>query len=334
MTYPEHSKKDDFEFYLENIQDLLKDTEYLMNIPNFLPNSNHFYCRADNQGWWMVTKQIVFKHYINEYLTILGKRELIDLYFIDLLSNFGMNKVTKSEGLDEFIFPGSSVSAALISCIHTNGFKTIYSNDLDFNVRKVVYERLSQIKKINNDKCDIGVDISDQKQKIDSNNWVINVLNEIKNKSSNSNYLMIIDNQGYDIKFQTIKKLREISHYGDLIITFQNDMIKRNLKLYPQQIEEFFGISIPVNTKKDELSNIYIKQLKSHANIERVEKLKIASKSGYSYTLLFCCRKGIEAKWLNMIEFYRKRRFKSWNDSDVKKMWDVATGKVKPLTEF
>ena len=156
----------------------------------------------------------------------------------------------------------------------------------------------------------------------------------VKNLRKPANYLMIIDNQGYDIKFKTIKNLRNILSYGDLIITFQDRMINRNLKLYPEQIKEFFGIEVPTSIKESELCELYIEQLKKEAKIKRVEKLKIASTTGFSYTLLFCCREGIEAKWLNMIKFYQNKRFKFWKDKDVKQMWDVATGKVKPVSEF
>jgi len=68
--------------------------------------------------------------------------------------------------------------------------------------------------------------------------------------------------------------------------------------------------------------------------LKNVEKLNITSESGFYYTLLFCCRFDVSGKWLKMIECYRDERFKNWTDSDVKKMWDVAKGKVKSLDHF
>ena len=68
--------------------------------------------------------------------------------------------------------------------------------------------------------------------------------------------------------------------------------------------------------------------------LENVESLNITSESGFYYTLLFCCRSDVEAKWLKMIEYYRDDRFKNWTDSDVKRMWDVAIGRVKSLDQF
>jgi len=42
---------------------------------------------------------------------------------------------------------------------------------------------------------------------------------------------MVIDNEGMDIELDTIKKIREIDSYGDIIITFQNNIARTSLKL-------------------------------------------------------------------------------------------------------
>ena len=331
MSFPEFSTQSNFDFHLNNIKELLDDTNYLSQIPNFsLSNQNSFYKRKDKQGWWMATKQIVIRHYINEYLTILGtnSRNYINLYFIDLLSSYGMNKVTKSGGKDEFIFPGSSISAALSSLKKNRGFKKIYANDLRFNEREILDQRLKSLVRFQNDSLEIETDLDSNK--VDSNRWIVQILNEITCNVKYFNYLMIIDNDGLNIKYETIKKIREIHKFGDIIITFQDAGIKRNLKQNPSIVEEFFGKKIPPSTKKEDLCDIYINQL-NKIGLKNVEKLNITSESGFYYSLLFCCRSDVEAKWLKMIEYYRDGRFKNWTDSDVKKMWDVAKGKVKTL---
>lgn len=334
MSFPEFSTQSDFDFHLKNIKELLDDTNILKQNPNFsISDPSYFYTRKDKQGWWMATKQIVSRHYIQEYLTILGKerRKFINLYFIDLLSSYGMNKVTKSRGKDEFIFPGSSISAALISFRKKRGFKKIYANDLKLDERKILNQRLESLNQFYNNRLEIEIDSN--AKKIDSNHWVIQILNEIKANDKYFNYLMIIDNEGLNIKYETIKKIREIHNYGDIIITFQDAGIKRNLKPNPQKVKEFFGIEIPPSTKKEDLCDIYISQLHK-IGLENIEKLNITSERGFYYTLLFCCRFDVKAKWLKMIEYYRDERFKNWTDSDVKKMWDVAKGKVRPLNHF
>ncbi len=334
MSFPEFSTQSNFEFHLKNIKELLNDTNILNRIPNFsLSNPNHFYKREDKRGWWMATKQIVIRHYIDEYLTILGKDrwKFINLYFIDLLSSYGMNKITKSGGKDEFVFPGSSISAALISYRKNGGFKKIYANDLKLDERTILEKRLISLNRFYNNHFEIEID-SNSKE-IDSNLWAIKILNEIKSNDNIFNYLMIIDNEGMDIRYETIKKIRDTHKFGDIVITFQDAGIVRNLKPNPQKVEDFFGKNIPPSTKKEDLCDIYIGQL-NKIGLKNIEKLKIASESGFYYTLLFCCRFDVKAKWLNMIKYYRDKRFKNWTDSDVKKMWDVAKGKVKPLDRF
>jgi len=334
MSYPEFSSQSNFDFHLTNIKSLLEDTIIIKRIPNFsLANNDEFYTREDRKGWWMATKQIVIRQYIEEYLTILGKEKwnYIDLFFIDLLGSFGMNKVTKSNGSDEFIFPGSSVSAALISTSKVSGFKKLYTNDFKCKERTVLNQRLNAFKYNFHSNFDIEINLSSEE--IDSNIWSLQVLNDIKKNNKYFNYLMIIDNEGMNIKYDTLKEIRSMNNFGDIIINFQDTGIIRNLKQAPLKVREFFGKDIPISTKKEEICDIYVEQL-NKIGLNNVEKLRIASDSGFYYTLLFCCRSDSDAKWLKMIKFYRDERFKNWTDSDVKKMWDVAKGKVKSLDQF
>jgi len=121
-------KKTNFEFHLDNIKRLKEDSDRILKIKDFpKENSNHYYSRKDKSGWWMATKQIIIRKYISTYLNILKKQADIDLFFIDLMSSWGMNKVTKKDGIHEFIFPGTSISAALISDRKTKGFSEFFN---------------------------------------------------------------------------------------------------------------------------------------------------------------------------------------------------------------
>jgi len=332
MSFPELSDKKDFEFHLENIKKLVDATNYLSTISNFpIINPDNFYQRVDKAGWWMVTKQIIFRHYIDEYLTILGKRSFINLFFIDLLSSFGMNKVSKEDGKDQFIFPGTSLNAALLSNQKEVGFKGICVNDINPDERSVLNERLKSLNEAIDNKYELDIKVNDEK--IDSNKWVIETLENLKKKNKIFNYLMIIDNQGLDIEYKTIKNIREIHNFGDIIITLQVAGIKRNLKQNPDKVKKFFGIKVPAETKKDNLSELYKKQLQK-LDFGRIEELNVTTQIGFYYTLLFCCRKGVSGDWLEMIKYYRNKRFRSWTDADVKKMWDVAVGKSKTMDPY
>ncbi|KKN42753.1 hypothetical protein LCGC14_0709960, partial [marine sediment metagenome] len=255
----------------------------------------------------------------------------INLFFIDLLSSFGMNKVSKEGGKDQFIFPGTSLNAALLSNQKEIGFKGIFANDINPNERNVLNERLKSLNETIKNKNELDINVS--KEKVDSNKWVIGTLENLKKKNRTFNYLMIIDNQGLDIEYKTIKNIREIHNFGDIIITLQVAGIKRNLKQNPEIVKKFFGISVPADTKKDKLSNLYKKQLQK-LDFGRIEELNVTTQSGFYYTLLFCCRKGVSGDWLEMIKYYRNKRFRSWTDADVKRMWDVAVGKSKTMNTY
>ena len=140
------------------------------------------------------------------------------------------------------------------------------------------------------------------------------------------NYLMVIDNEGMNIYYDTISEIRKIHDYGDIIINFQDAEIARNLKNSPSKVRKFFGKTIPMNTKRAELCDIYIEQL-NKIGLGKIEKLKVATETGYYYTLLFCCRYGVSGDWLKLIKFYSDKRFKNFTDKDFKQMWDIKSGK-------
>ena len=137
-------KISNFDFHLGNIKLLKEDSDYLLKIEEFpKTNKDHFYIRPDKSGWWMVTKQIIIRKYIGAYLNILGRQKDIDIYFLDLLSSWGMNRVTKQSEKHRFMFPGTAISAGLISSKKERGFNEIFMNDYDPLKRKVLDARFN-----------------------------------------------------------------------------------------------------------------------------------------------------------------------------------------------
>lgn len=228
----------------------------------------------------------------------------------------------------KFILAGMLLLLGSISLLRLKG---IYANDINSNERNVLNERLKSLNEAIENKYELDIKANDEK--IDSNKWVIETLENLKKKNVIFNYLMIIDNQGLDIEYETIKNIREMHNFGDIIITLQVAGIKRNLKQNLDKVKKFFGKKIPAETKKDKLSEIYKKQLQK-LDFGRIEELNITTQIGFYYTLLFCCRKGVSGDWLEMIKYYRNKRFRSWTDADVKKMWDVAVGKSQRMDSY
>ena len=135
-----------------------------------------------------------------------------------------------------------------------------------------------------------------------------------------------------DIELDTIKKMREIDIYGDIIITFQNN-IARTIKQSPEKTRKFFGRSVePYEINKEKLTEIYVDQLKRMGF--KLEQIRVNSGIGFFYTLLFCCRSNVGAKWLRRYKEYSENQFKHFTGEQLKSFWDRATGRVNGLDKY
>ncbi len=322
------TKSSNQEYHVKMVRDLIQDGIFLQNIPNF--NSDFYYQRENGKGWWMPMKQLVIRSYIRQYLKILGPREYIKLNFIDPLASYGMNKLTKENFKDTFIFPGTALNAALISLRSERGFDKFYLNDRDSNVRQVILNRFNALSKFS--KNAINFDIEPfEKSKVDSNKWLIDVLNQI-NEDRVSNYLIVIDNQGMDIGYETLKKIRNINQFGDVIITFHDTVFSRALN-FSEKNKFFFGTNVDRESTIKERRDLYISQLRK-IGFGRIEPIHVRSESSFFYTLLFCCRDNVSGDWLRMIKYFREERYKNCTDKYLKNIYDVAARKIKSIDEW
>ena len=327
-TYMKKKKISDQEYHVNNLRYLIEDGRRLLKIPNF-PKEG-YYERDDGKGWWMLTKQFAIKSYSHHYLKILQRRKYIDTCFIDPLSSFGMIRLTKRRGKDVLIIPGTSLNAALVSLEKEKGFSAFYINDKNPEARRIIDKRFDAFNCVNNNELNIDIAPHDKGQ-IDSNEWIINVLQEIKKKFKFPNYLMIIDNQGMDIGYETIEKAKNLHEWGDIIITFHDSAFSR--AIHSEKNKWFYGVDINKDTTIPERREIYIKQLKK-IGFGRIEQLFIKSAGNFFYTLLFCCRKEISADWLNIIKHFRTKRYKYCTDQFHKQNYDFLKKKARIIDEF
>lgn len=327
-TYMKKKKISDQEYHVRNMRFLMNSGKKLLKIPGF--PSEDFYQRDDEVGWWMPTKQFAIKSYCNLYLEILQRRKYIDTFFIDPLSSNGMIKLTKNNGSDVLIMPGTSINAALVSLKKDKGFSEFYINDINADIREVISKRFEKLNNLHNDVLKVNIK-GKERGNVDSNEWIIDVLSDIKNKYDRPNYLMVIDNQGMDIEYETIRKIKNLHEWGDVIITFHDSAFAR--AIHSEKAKMFFGKEIDKNYTPNQRRNLYIEQLKS-IGFGRIEELFVRSSGNFFYTLLFCCREEAPAKWLDMIKYFRKERFRNCTAKFMKNVYDIAKKKVKPLNKF
>ena len=316
------------EYHVKNLKNLKQDGKYLMSIPDY-PKEG-YYDRDDEKGWWMLTKQSAIKSYVNLYLKILQRNPYINTCFIDPLSSYGMVKLTKNQGRDILKIPGISLNAALVSLKKEKGFSEFYINDRNPNVREILAKRFNALNAVNNNRLNINIEPSES-GKVDSNEWIINSLIDIKEKMTRPNYLMVIDNQGMDIGYETIKRIKELHEWGDIIINFHDSAFSR--AIHSEKSKWFFGVKVNKNSTIPERRDLYIEQLKL-IGFGRIELLFIRSKGNFFYTLLFCCRKDISAAWLNMISDFRKKKYRNCTDEFHKQNYDYLKGRVKTMDNF
>lgn len=328
-AYMKKKKPSDQEYHLNNLKYQMNEGKKLMNIPNFPQDG--FYERDDGKGWWMITKQFAIKSYTNLYLKILQRKPYINTFFIDPLSSFGMIKLTKNGGKDVLFIPGTSLNAALVSLKKEKGFSEFYINDSNPTTRRIISERFEAFNNINNNSLNYNIELPES-GKIDSNNWIIDVLHDIRDKFDRPNYLMIIDNQGMDIGYETLKKIKNLHEWGDIIITFHDSVFSR--ALHTKKINNwFYGIDVSEDTTIPERRKLYIKQLKS-IGFGEIAELTIKSTGNFFYTLLFCCRKDIPANWLKMIKSFQDGRFKYCTDQFHKRNYDLLKKRITILDKF
>ena len=322
-------KISDQKYHINNLKYLIEDGRRLLKMPNF-PKGG-FYERDDGVGWWMLTKQFAIKSYVHHYLKILQRRKYIDTCFIDPLSSFGMIRLTKRGGRDNLIIPATSLNAALVSLEKDKGFSAFYINDKNPEARRIISKRFEALNTVNNNNLNINIEPHEE-GKVDSNEWIINVLHNIKKIFKRPNYLIVIDNQGMDIGYETIKKIKDLHEWGDVIITFHDSAFSRALHNEKKNIW-FYGTEISKDTTQPDRRKIYIEQLKS-IGFGRIEQLFIRSSGNFFYTLLFCCRKEISADWLNIVKYFRTKRYKYCTDLFHKQNYDILKGKATTMDEF
>ncbi|MHA1726196.1 MAG: hypothetical protein ACTSXH_15390 [Promethearchaeota archaeon] len=329
MSKKPSRKKSTYDFHLNNIRELKNDSDFLLKeIPNF--NKEAFYTKKDKKGWWMVTKQILIRKYIGLYLNVFGtKKNRKDLIFIDILSSNGMNKVTKSNREDIFIFPGCSISAALISQRKNFDFIKFYCNDRKPENRKVLASRFKALNDSNKLKRKINYEIDLSNKRIDSNDWIMDIIDEINDKYGFKHCLIIIDNEGMDILFDVIKKIRNELKYADLIINLQSQSIARSIDT--SKAERFFCRKPDEDLKREEILPFYKKCLEEIGY--KSQEIKVSGHN-FFYYLLFCHREEVSGKWMRMIKDYREERFRNWHDENVKQFWDIVAKKTKTMENF
>lgn len=298
----------------------------------------------------MVIKETAIKGYISTYLTNLmtqkRKYPTMQIVFIDLLAATGICRVNDDRSV--FTFPGSTMLAAWQNGAESH-FDTIYTFDKSPENRQMLDRHLSMLSKhfgtMKRDAIHYVIPEILNPLPLDANVIGSSIISDLK-KHEMVNYLCFIDNEGLDITFSTIERLREIP-YGDIIINYQDSGIKRLLgaarsnkvlektrALHWTRLNEYFGKDMTDVEDNADLKTIYKEQLLKNPglSIKNVKEIRVRLESGFHYDLLFCVRKEDPA-WFRMIDQYNQR-LSAVTDNDIKKIWELVSGRSTSLESF
>jgi three-Cys-motif partner protein len=194
------------------------------------------------------------------------------LRYIDLMSGSGLCKIRNSE----YIIAGSAAIAANTKM----PFDEHHFVENDFESLTCLERRLAHTGRKIFTYCN------------DCNKSITEILDEV---AGNDHYLAFVDKEGLDVNWNTIKLLSEFK--GDIIINFQTSGIERTRGLGRDNasakitLEEFFGDSswLEYNSGED-LLNLYIRNLSSISDRDKVVPIHVQGSGGFRYDLILATR--------------------------------------------
>jgi three-Cys-motif partner protein len=251
--------------------------------------------------YWAPLKLYCFASYIHTcYVPIISQNKYVNdnYYFIDVLSNSGINLVSKCKDCippedgclncrkkekPKAHMPGSSLLAATAN----PPFKKMYFIDKDKKNLVVLEKRLNILK--NNKLSETIFELKEG----DCNTVIDEILEEIKSTGRPYHFLAFVDNQGFDADWNTIDKL--LNCYSDLIINFPTSNIIRNLNIPKSEnsLIRFLGCN-QISEVGDNPLRYYINKILSKD--KEVEVVSINTNAGFHYDLIIVTKKGAKFK--------------------------------------
>jgi len=290
--------------------------------------------------YWAPLKIYCLASYVHTcYSKIIGSR-IENTYFIDLMSNSGINYVDPCKNCGEKekcrdcrkkrkpkIY---MVGSTLVASTSKPPFKKIYFVDNDPEKVKTLSTRLDILKGNGFPEIDYQPIIGNCNEKIDE------ILSEIKGKKEEFrkyHILAFADNEGLDVEWKTIEKL--LLSYCDLIINFPASNLNRVFgqpsSFNTKKLDAFFGCDVKNKVKdQSKLLELYCKRIKEIKPEVRVEAIRINTNIGYYYDLIIVAKDGEYWKYIENL----KKNIEENSAQTVENIIPVITGQQKTLADF
>jgi hypothetical protein len=288
------------------------------------------------EGWWLAVRGVALARAIAQFLAIKRHQEGITLDFLDVQSGPGTFKVTRSEGKEQYTFPGAAMLALWQGSFGPEQrFDHVYAFDVDPEYRGAIHARLGLLAE-QLGKSGIAppglhvIKAGVRDETIDPGQAVDEAIKDIRDTHGKFyHYLGFIDTDGLGVKFSTIKALREKLPYGDLIVDYDAAAVENTLATPRgyKVLDSFFGTVVPRGDVSLGLKELYVAQLKN-AGFRSVEAIS-ASPAGTpcKRELLFCSRTE-KPGWIPMVANLNER-LSGMTAETIEGFWR-ATGRKAP----
>jgi three-Cys-motif partner protein len=298
---------------------------------------------------WTPLKLACLYSYLHTcFIPIQGKRKIkekLNIYFVDLLSNSGINKIDRCKNCEfekdskeclrkkcrvRQFYKDSFIGSPIVASIAEIPFDKMYFVDKAPSKCVALKKRLGWLKS----KPEYE-DIKPQVMQGDCNVVVNDIFKDIGPKNLKFySILAFIDNEGLDVHWGTIAKLS--NKYSDLIINFPTAQIKREFEAAKtgrshEKLDLFFGEkNILDKCTKETLLNYYVKKLKEMGRPVWTIDIRAGDLS-FHYHLIIAVKKG-RPSFSKFIDGIKK--FESYDSKDIEKDIDILFGRSKTLLDF
>lgn len=265
------------------------------------------------KGEWTIAKLLVLGYWVEVYTRIISnqmKRGFFEsMFYIDLLAGSGICSIQREAKSAPDIVAGSAVVAATYC---SQPFTRYILFESDKRRSNALEERMCVLA----DNVDVLAE--------DCNQSIDHVSSKL---TPRSHFLAFVDNEGADVKWQTLKKL--LNKNGDLWVTFQTSEIRRVAQT--QAAREFLGLENDEQMPADMLA-YYTKKIENCGRIVKV--IHVPGKGGFSYDLMFVTRPTKAGNpWLSIIDRL-KERVEKLDIDFVRNILDQLSGKQPDLRGF
>jgi len=278
---------------------------------------------------WTPIKLILLMYYVDMYSKIMLRHKdtlkISEVIYVDPLAGAGTNEIKETGDI--------VVGSPIISIILSSGkFDKYFFAESDAQKRDALQHRIEKL--LPQDKFVI---------KNDCNELLDYAANYMSNLGGRSHYLMFVDCEGVEPKWENMKKV--LFYEGDLVFVFQTMAIWEQIVRWKnwEAVLSFFGTEECKNVRKEELVEVYKKQIAGLETVkgrrrELIDHVPVRGdikEGSFYYDVIFAAAKTARGSpWFESLLQYIKKRIAKYTGKSIEQALDVLKGKSTQIDWF